>query len=75
MDPPRSCWRWKTASACNRLIDPETTPSDSFLRAITDLQRAIGISDPGFLLGHMRLGAMPGHGANLAGRGPPESRP
>jgi AcrR family transcriptional regulator len=28
----------------HRLIDPETTPSDSFLRAITDLQRAIGIS-------------------------------
>ncbi|WP_426436144.1 TetR/AcrR family transcriptional regulator [Bradyrhizobium genosp. P] len=28
----------------HRLIDPETTPSDSFLRAITDLQRAIGVS-------------------------------
>jgi len=28
----------------HRLIDPETTPSDSFLRAITDLQRAIGIA-------------------------------
>jgi hypothetical protein len=28
----------------HRLIDPETTPADSFLRAITDLQRAIGIS-------------------------------
>jgi AcrR family transcriptional regulator len=28
----------------HRLIDPETTPSDSFLRAIGDLQRAIGIS-------------------------------
>jgi AcrR family transcriptional regulator len=28
----------------HRLIDPETTPSDSFLRAISDLQRAIGIS-------------------------------
>lgn len=28
----------------HRLIDPETTPQDSFLRAITDLQRAIGIS-------------------------------
>ena len=28
----------------HRLIDPETTPSDSFLRAICDLQRAIGIS-------------------------------
>jgi len=26
----------------HRLIDPETTPADSFLRAITDLQRAIG---------------------------------
>ncbi|MBR0869292.1 TetR/AcrR family transcriptional regulator [Bradyrhizobium tropiciagri] len=25
----------------HRLIDPETTPADSFLRAITDLQRAI----------------------------------
>jgi AcrR family transcriptional regulator len=28
----------------HRLIDPETTPADSFLRAITDLQRAHGIS-------------------------------
>jgi AcrR family transcriptional regulator len=28
----------------HRLIDPETTPADSFLRAISDLQRAIGIS-------------------------------
>jgi len=28
----------------HRLIDPETTPADSFLRAITDLQRAIGVS-------------------------------
>jgi AcrR family transcriptional regulator len=28
----------------HRLIDPETTPADSFLRAITDLQKAIGIS-------------------------------
>ena len=28
----------------HRLIDPETTPSDSFLRAISDLERAIGIS-------------------------------
>src|SRR5579872_2627350 len=28
----------------HRLIDPETTPADSFLRAITDLQRAIGAS-------------------------------
>jgi AcrR family transcriptional regulator len=28
----------------HRLIDPETTPADSFLRAITDLQRAIGIA-------------------------------
>jgi len=28
----------------HRLIDPETTPADSFLRAIIDLQRAIGIS-------------------------------
>jgi hypothetical protein len=28
----------------HRLIDPETTPADSFLRAITDLQRSIGIS-------------------------------
>jgi len=27
----------------HRLIDPETTPSDSFLRAIGDLQRAMGI--------------------------------
>ncbi|WJR76958.1 TetR/AcrR family transcriptional regulator [Bradyrhizobium sp. NP1] len=28
----------------HRLIDPETTPADSFLRAVTDLQRAIGVS-------------------------------
>ena len=28
----------------HRLIDPETTPPGSFLRAITDLQRAMGIS-------------------------------
>src|SRR4051795_13373766 len=28
----------------HRLIDPETTPADSFLRAIGDLQRAIGIA-------------------------------
>src|SRR5215469_6389969 len=27
----------------HRLIDPETTPSDSFLRAIGDLRRALGI--------------------------------
>ncbi len=27
----------------HRLIDPETTPADSFLRAIGDLQRAIGV--------------------------------
>src|SRR5246127_1618724 len=31
----------------HRLIDPETTPADSFLRAITDLQRAIGIVSGG----------------------------
>jgi hypothetical protein len=28
----------------HRLIDPETTAPDSFLRAIGDLQRAMGIS-------------------------------
>jgi AcrR family transcriptional regulator len=28
----------------HRLIDPETTPPDSFLRAITDLQKAMGIA-------------------------------
>jgi hypothetical protein len=28
----------------HRLIDPETTPADSFLRAIGDLQRATGNS-------------------------------
>ena len=28
----------------HRLIDPETTPPDSFLRAIEDLQRAMGIA-------------------------------
>jgi AcrR family transcriptional regulator len=27
----------------HRLIDPETTPADSFLRAIGDLQKAIGV--------------------------------
>ncbi len=27
----------------HRLIDPETTPADSFLRAIGDLQRALGV--------------------------------
>jgi hypothetical protein len=27
----------------HRLIDPETTPADSFLRAIGDLRRAMGI--------------------------------
>src|SRR6201985_1365872 len=28
----------------HRLIDPETTPADSFLRAIGDLQRAMGLT-------------------------------
>ena len=28
----------------HRLIDPETTPSDSFLRAISDLERVIGVA-------------------------------
>jgi hypothetical protein len=28
----------------HRLIDPETTPPESFVRALDDLQRAIGIS-------------------------------
>jgi AcrR family transcriptional regulator len=28
----------------HRLIDPQTTPADSFLRAISDLQRAIDVS-------------------------------
>jgi AcrR family transcriptional regulator len=28
----------------HRLIDPETTPADSFFRAISDLQRAIGVA-------------------------------
>jgi AcrR family transcriptional regulator len=28
----------------HRLIDPETTPADSFLRAIGDLQRAVGFA-------------------------------
>jgi AcrR family transcriptional regulator len=28
----------------HRMINPETTPADSFLRAIGDLQRAIGVS-------------------------------
>ncbi len=30
----------------HRLIDPETTPADSFLRAIGDLQRALGVRSP-----------------------------
>jgi len=30
----------------HRLIDPETTPADSFLRAITDLEKAIHQPDP-----------------------------
>jgi hypothetical protein len=28
----------------HRLIDPETTPADSFLRAIGELQRAMGLA-------------------------------
>ena len=28
----------------HRLIDPDTTPSDSFVRALSDLERSIGIS-------------------------------
>jgi hypothetical protein len=28
----------------HRLIDPETTPADSFVRAAADLQRAIGVT-------------------------------
>ena len=28
----------------HRLIDPETTPADSFIRAVGDLQQAIGIT-------------------------------
>jgi hypothetical protein len=28
----------------HRLIDPETTPADSFLRAIMDLMRRTGLS-------------------------------
>jgi AcrR family transcriptional regulator len=28
----------------HRLIDPETTPADSFLRAISDLRRSVGMS-------------------------------
>ena len=31
----------------HRLIDPETTPADSFLRAISDLQKAIGVASTG----------------------------
>jgi hypothetical protein len=30
----------------HRLIDPDTTPADSFLRSIGDLQKAMGISSP-----------------------------
>src|SRR6201992_1200233 len=40
----------------HRLIDPETTSADSFLRSIGDLQRAMGISSAG----------LAGDGANLA---------
>ena len=28
----------------HRLIDPETTPADSFVRATSDLQQAIGVT-------------------------------
>ncbi|TXL80351.1 TetR family transcriptional regulator [Vineibacter terrae] len=30
----------------HRLIDPDTTPADSFLRAVSDLTRAIGLDKP-----------------------------
>ncbi len=30
----------------HELIDPETTPSDSFFRAVHDLQQAMGLADP-----------------------------
>ena len=30
----------------HRLIDPETTPADSFLRALSDLRRSTGLSSP-----------------------------
>src|SRR5215472_2726097 len=30
----------------HRLIDPETTPADSFLRALADLRRATGLASP-----------------------------
>ena len=29
-----------------RLIDPDTTPADSFVRAVTELQRLIGLGRP-----------------------------
>ncbi len=31
----------------HRLIDPNTTPADSFLRAVRELQQAIGLDQPG----------------------------
>jgi hypothetical protein len=30
----------------HRLIDPDTTPADSFVRAVTELQRLIGLGRP-----------------------------
>src|SRR4029077_19265764 len=30
----------------HRLIDPDTTPADSFVRAVTELQRIIGLGRP-----------------------------
>jgi AcrR family transcriptional regulator len=47
---PNSAWTGAIVLALedgfrlHRLIDPETTPADSFLRAIGDLQRALGAS-------------------------------
>ena len=58
----------------HRLIDPETTPADSFLRAVGDLQRAIGhhrTPDAHRLL-RSRRPQLAGDRAHLAGRGPPD---
>jgi AcrR family transcriptional regulator len=48
-DAPNAAWTGAILLAMedgfrlHRLIDPETTPADSFLRAISDLRRALGI--------------------------------
>jgi hypothetical protein len=40
---PERAKRLRAGFRLHRLIDPETTPADSFLRAIGDLQKAISV--------------------------------